>query len=564
VDFYVLREGQWLHTKDSNCGTVNSITLASHDIFIHINKLSKIKLFIMRYLTFFLFYFISFVSNSQAHSFNGSKLEANDLCNFFRGNSFKTDEKADEAVNKILSVSGLSKRFVLFSCSEIDNCLAVSYKGVRYILYDPLFMSEIADATNEWTKLSILAHEIGHHVNGHSLDLILFATETVYSPTLEESRLMELEADEFSGLILYKLGASLEEAQSAIKLISTSNDDTFSTHPNRDKRLKAIENGYLKGLNNDFASLDAYKNQEKNANDFIVSGDNEMKKANYEVAINNYSRAISLDPNIEFAYMKLAHIYNYKLIDSYKAIEISNRLLKINPNSYDAFLNIGIAYENQKDFKKADQYYSKCIKIDPFDTDGYYWRGCLRSATGFTDLAIEDYTKGLEIDPNDTDILIARAEEYFYEKNDLKSALKDYNLVIELDMYELDAYRDRSEILIIQKKYKEAIEDLNVAISLGVNDKKNLILDLARRADLYYDETLRSGIQSFEKALDDYLRILDLDTGKIINKGKLYGYITACKMKLNEPYCFYFRKACENGICEVLKKSFNTSQCARD
>ena len=59
--------------------------------------------------------------------------------------------------------------------------------------------------------LSILAHEIGHHVNGHTLG----EKET----TLSESRQMELEADEYSGLYMFKLGASLSQAQEAIRLI---------------------------------------------------------------------------------------------------------------------------------------------------------------------------------------------------------------------------------------------------------------------------------------------------------------------------------------------------------
>jgi tetratricopeptide (TPR) repeat protein len=517
----------------------------------------------MKYLITLLLSILSLYSLSQAHSYYGSKLEAKELCDFYRGSSFSTDEKADEAVNKILSVSGLSKRFVLHSCSKIENCFAASYKGVRYILYDPQFMEEIALATNDWTKLSILAHEIGHHVNGHSLDLILYATETVDAPSLEESRKMELEADEFSGLILFKLGASLEEAQSAINLISTSGDDTYSTHPSKAKRLKAIEKGYTEGLDNDIASLEAYRKQERNALDFVVSGENEMRMENYELAIENYSRAISMDPSIVFAYYRIAHIYNYRMINPNEAIKISNRLLKINPNSYDAYLSLGTAYENQKDFKKADQYYTKCIELDSSDVDGYYWRGCARSAAGLTDKAIEDFTKGLEIDPNDTDIRIARAEEYFYVKNDLKSALKDYDKVIELDMYDVWAYRDRAEIYKMQKKYKEAIEDYSTAIALGGNDKKNHLATLAKRANLYYDQTLRSGVQSFSNALDDYLKILDLDTEQSIDRGALYGYITACKMKLKEPYCYYFKKACENGTCNVLNQSYNSSPCAR-
>ena len=49
--------------------------------------------------------------------------------------------------------------------------------------------------------------------------------------------------------IMYKLGASLSQAQEAIRLIATDGDDSFSTHPAKQKRLAAIERGYNRAKN---------------------------------------------------------------------------------------------------------------------------------------------------------------------------------------------------------------------------------------------------------------------------------------------------------------------------
>ena len=178
----------------------------------------------------------------------GSKLDAKDLCNSYKGNNFSSNTEAEEALNMILNVTGMSKRFVLMECDDISNCLATTYKGTRYILYDREFMKEITNKTSSWSDLVILAHEIGHHVNGHTLDLVVYATEQAEAPNLEESRNMEIEADEYAGFVLCKLGASLQEAQAAIKLVSSEDDDTYSTHPSLSKRLLAIERGYNKAF----------------------------------------------------------------------------------------------------------------------------------------------------------------------------------------------------------------------------------------------------------------------------------------------------------------------------
>ncbi|MDQ3535579.1 MAG: membrane-binding protein, partial [Bacteroidota bacterium] len=82
----------------------------------------------------------------------------------------------------------------------------------------------------DWAAISILAHEIGHHLNGHTM------------MTKGGNPALELEADEFSGFVLRKMGASLVEAQKAMKLISDVIGS--ATHPKRSLRLTAIAKGY--------------------------------------------------------------------------------------------------------------------------------------------------------------------------------------------------------------------------------------------------------------------------------------------------------------------------------
>lgn len=187
--------------------------------------------------------FFSFTLFAQDYGNNAETLE---LCTTLQSNSFSSDLDADNALDRILSVVGLSKNFVLSPCSDINNAVAVSYKGVRYILYDPEFMSMLSSNTSNWTNLFILAHEVGHHVNGHSLDLVLYAGDIVDAPELEKKRKQELEADEFAGFVLAKLGASLAQTTSSVSRLSNE-DDTYSTHPKRDKRVVSIQKGWNSG-----------------------------------------------------------------------------------------------------------------------------------------------------------------------------------------------------------------------------------------------------------------------------------------------------------------------------
>lgn len=138
-------------------------------------------------------------------------------------------------INHILNVIGLSGNFNILS-ANIDNAAALIHGSDRYILFNPHFMQAVHDvAGTGWTSYSILAHEIGHHLNGHTIG------------HKSSSHQIELEADEFSGFILGKLGATLTDAQKAMVLIAS--DKASHTHPARHTRLEAISKGWKRANN---------------------------------------------------------------------------------------------------------------------------------------------------------------------------------------------------------------------------------------------------------------------------------------------------------------------------
>jgi hypothetical protein len=187
--------------------------------------------------------FIPLVSFGQ----KSNDADALKLCVALQSNNFTTDAEAEDAVNKILSVIGASQKPILQACSNISNAVAAVYKGQRYILYDRDFMNSLSAGSNKyWSNMFILAHEVGHHINGHSLDIILYATDVIDPKSLIEKRKQELEADEFAGFVLAKLGASLAQtSQVLLNLPMISNENT-STHPSTSKRVIAVRKGFGK------------------------------------------------------------------------------------------------------------------------------------------------------------------------------------------------------------------------------------------------------------------------------------------------------------------------------
>lgn len=161
-------------------------------------------------------------------SYTAGVINEKSICSML---GFRTRPEAQKAVERIVSRSGLKQNFYVMECPNIDNCFAAARNGERLIVYDASFMRRVNNITNtDWGAMSILAHEIGHHLQGHTLK----------QGGSDPNR--ELEADEFSGFVMYQMGASLKEAQSAIWKMTTDYDS--GSHPPRRKRMTAIKRGY--------------------------------------------------------------------------------------------------------------------------------------------------------------------------------------------------------------------------------------------------------------------------------------------------------------------------------
>lgn len=151
--------------------------------------------------------------------------------------NFSSNLEAIKIIDRIVSNVGLARNFEIFESSEVDNEAAIVYDEKRYVLYNNDFMELANEITNNsWTSISILAHEIAHHLQGHTL------SKNGNRPSIE------LEADAFSGFVLAKMGASLQDAQSAVLNLVSEQEST--THSKRSERLKAIATGFKDGAEN--------------------------------------------------------------------------------------------------------------------------------------------------------------------------------------------------------------------------------------------------------------------------------------------------------------------------
>lgn len=179
--------------------------------------------------------------------------------------SIELNKDAYSYIKRILDVAELPMNFVVQKIEKANNAYAYmdSY-GTRYILYDNVFLNSLNSDTTNTELITVLAHEIGHHLAGHSLAIDNFIkldscsywcnykhpkfdkikkTEHC-SDYLKNRRTKETEADVFAGYIMARLKYDKQKVKNTFIQISTNKDDTYSTHPSRNKRLTSIDLGY--------------------------------------------------------------------------------------------------------------------------------------------------------------------------------------------------------------------------------------------------------------------------------------------------------------------------------
>lgn len=176
-------------------------------------------------------FFLLLVGTAANAQFDSSwRVWGNDSTQQVRVSSFTSAGEARSIIKEIVAVMNLKVNFEVRE-ANVPNAGAVFYNGKRYILYNPVFIRQIDNAAQtDWASISILAHEIGHHVLGHTFK----AGGNSYQ--------QELEADQFSGVVLRRMGATLEQAQVAMNMVAS--DRPSATHPARSYRLDAIAKGW--------------------------------------------------------------------------------------------------------------------------------------------------------------------------------------------------------------------------------------------------------------------------------------------------------------------------------
>jgi len=160
---------------------------------------------------------------------------------------------------------------------------------------------------------------------------------------------------------------------------------------------------------------------------YYVRGYDYVLKKEYGPAQADLLKVVELNPQYVSAYEQLGIVFSAS--EQYdKAIENYSRAIELEPKA-ETYFSRGVTFYFNKQDDAAIKDFTTCIEMNPKLAAPYYSRGAIYSVGGENDKALADLNKALELDPNYAWAYLTRGQVNAALGN-TDEAVKDFNAAI--------------------------------------------------------------------------------------------------------------------------------------
>lgn len=185
-------------------------------------------------------------------------------------------------------------------------------------------------------------------------------------------------------------------------------------------------------------------------------------------AVKEFSAAVGLRPDFTEAYAQRSDA-RLRLGDLEGAFGDAEKALALDPRNAQAYYSRGFVFLHAGEHEKAAADFSASLDLAPAQEGALAGRGAAYFSLGEYKKAAADFSSALKINPGDERLYNNRAGAY--EKlGDLGAALGDYSAALRLNKNYSRAYQGRAGVYLRQRRYAEALVDLDRAAAADPND----------------------------------------------------------------------------------------------
>ncbi len=190
-------------------------------------------------------------------------------------------------------------------------------------------------------------------------------------------------------------------------------------------------------------------------------------------AIEQFQKAVELDPNYALAHVGVADFYIWANIyglnpslESYKQAESAvNRALEIDDQLGEAYATLGLIKQNQFEWQESENLYPKAIELSPNYPNVYEWYSAVLIGSGKVEKGLKMIARAEELDPLSlrTKTLTAWTT---YQAQEFSIALAKANEIISLDANYPQGHLQKGYILTEIGDADEAVAEIEKGMSL--------------------------------------------------------------------------------------------------
>ena len=289
-----------------------------------------------------------------------------------------------------------------------------------------------------------------------------------------------------------------------------------------------------------------------------------IAKEDFTAALKDLDKAIDLAPNDPYYYNNRADFYkvNMKVDDlALKDYAIALSISKDNYETSRALNNRALIFEKQEKFELAIQEYTKAIDNSPKEPLFFSNRAKIYQKLENNDLALKDYTQAIAMDKEKSTWYAQRAN-YFISIKEITSALKDLDKAIDLAPKDPCYYNNRADFYTYHMKEDDlALKDY--AIALGISKDDNETSRAINNRALIFEKQ-----EKFELAIEELTKVIDkspeepvyyFNRARIYQKQGKYGqaeddYTHAISVDKDNPIRYK-----ERANCYIAKEDFTAA-----
>jgi TolB-like protein/Tfp pilus assembly protein PilF len=212
---------------------------------------------------------------------------------------------------------------------------------------------------------------------------------------------------------------------------------------------------------------------------------NKRTGENLRKAIEQFQRAVDLDPNYALGYVGLAD--SYLLLEDYagapaheilpKARAAVERALQIDDSLAEAHTSIASLYARQWRWTEAEEEFKRAITLNPnYPTAHHWFSAYYLRPRGQLDDALREAKRAQELDPLSL-VISTHVASIYIQKNDIGSGIEESQKTVELDPRFANAHDNLGWAFLKQHRYEEAIAEFQKALELS-GRQSNYLCDL--------------------------------------------------------------------------------------